>query len=396
MKTLVAYSGGLDTTWVTTLLSKKGEEITALMVNSGAFSEQEIASAKERAFKAGAKHFECIDVSNQYYDKTVKYMIFGNMLKNNTYPMSVSSERICQAISIANYAKANKFDKIAHGSTGAGNDQIRFELVFGILCPEIEIQAPVRETNISRQEEIDFLKANGIEMNFEKAKYSINKGLWGTSIGGRETLNSSLALPEEAYPTHCTKQEESVLEIEFLKGEIEAVNGEKFANKVDAIRKIEEIASAYAIGRDMHVGDTIIGIKGRVGFEAAGPMVIIKAHHALEKHVLTKWQIYWKDNISQWYGNRLHEGMMLEPEMRDMEAFLESSQQKVSGKVYVILKPYTFLIQGIESKHDLMTSKFGVYGEDNKAFTANDIAGFTKVIGVQSKIWYSVNDEKYD
>lgn len=395
MRTLVAYSGGLDTTWVTTLLSGKGEDVTDLMVNSGAFTQDDIASAKDRAFKAGAKEFKCIDVSKEYYDKTVKYMIYGNMLKNNAYPMSVSSERICQAISIANYAKANKFDKIAHGSTGAGNDQIRFELIFDILCPEIEVEAPVRETNIARNQEIEFLKQHGVDMNFEKAKYSLNRGLWGTSIGGKETLNSASALPEEAYLSHCTKSAEEVLELEFEKGELVAVAGKKYENRVDAIRAVESIASQFAIGRDMHVGDTIIGIKGRVGFEAAGPMVIIKAHHALEKHVLTKWQIYWKDNISQWYGNRLHEGMMLEPEMRDMEAFLTSSQDKVSGKVFVILKPYTFLIQGIESKHDLMTSKFGVYGEDNKAFTAQDIAGFTKVAGVQSKIWYSVNDEKY-
>lgn len=395
MRTLVAYSGGLDTTWVTTLLSGKGEDVTDLMVNSGAFTQDDIASAKDRAFKAGAKEFKCIDVSKEYYDKTVKYMIYGNMLKNNAYPMSVSSERICQAISIANYAKANKFDKIAHGSTGAGNDQIRFELIFDILCPEIEVEAPVRETNIARNQEIEFLKQHGVDMNFEKAKYSLNRGLWGTSIGGKETLNSASALPEEAYLSHCTKSADEVLELEFEKGELVAVAGKKYENRVDAIRAVESIASQFAIGRDMHVGDTIIGIKGRVGFEAAGPMVIIKAHHALEKHVLTKWQIYWKDNISQWYGNRLHEGMMLEPEMRDMEAFLTSSQDKVSGKVFVILKPYTFLIQGIESKHDLMTSKFGVYGEDNKAFTAQDIAGFTKVAGVQSKIWYSVNDEKY-
>ncbi|MCQ2973913.1 MAG: argininosuccinate synthase [Bacteroidales bacterium] len=395
MKTLVAYSGGLDTTWVTTYLSSKGEDVTALMINSGAFGKDEIESAKDRAFQGGAKKFECIDISQDYYNKTVKYMIYGNMLKNNTYPMSVSSERIIQAIAVANYAKEHKFDKIAHGCTGAGNDQVRFEMVFDILCPEIEVQALVREQNIQRVDEIAFLKEKGIKMNFEKAKYSINKGLWGTSIGGKETLSSNLPLPEEAYPTHCTAKEDSVLTIEFEKGEISAVNGKKFTDKVAAIREVESITAPYAIGRDMHIGDTIIGIKGRVGFEAAAPMVIIKAHHALEKHVLSKWQIYWKDNISQWYGNRLHEGMILEPEMRDLEKFLESTQDKVSGKVFVQLKPYSFFINGIESEHDLMTSKFGVYGEENKAFTAQDIVGFTKVVGIQSKIWYSVNNEKY-
>ncbi len=395
MKTLVAYSGGLDTTWVTTYLSAKGEDVTALMINSGAFGEDEIASAKDRAMQAGVKKFECIDVSKDYYEKTVKYMIFGNMLKNDTYPMSVSSERIIQAITVANYAKEHGYDKIAHGCTGAGNDQVRFEMVFDILCPEIEVQALVREQNIQRVDEIAFLKEKGIKMNFDKAKYSINKGLWGTSIGGRETLSSNLPLPEEAYPTHCTKQDESVITLEFKKGELVAVDGKEYSDKVEAIRAVEALAAPYAIGRDMHIGDTIIGIKGRVGFEAAAPMVIIKAHHALEKHVLTKWQIYWKDNISQWYGNRLHEGMLLEPEMRDMEKFLESTQDKVNGKVFVSLKPYNFFINGIESAHDMMANKFGVYGEENRAFTAQDIVGFTKVTGIQSKIWYSVNGEKY-
>lgn len=395
MKTLVAYSGGLDTTWVATYLSAKGEDVTALMINSGAFSDEEIASAKDRAMQAGVKKFECIDVSNDYYEKTVKYMIFGNMLKNDTYPMSVSSERIVQAIAVANYAKDNGYDKIAHGCTGAGNDQVRFEMVFDILCPQIQVQALVREQNIQRVDEIAFLKEKGIKMNFDKAKYSINKGLWGTSIGGRETLSSNLPLPEEAYPTHCTRTDESVITLEFKKGELVAVDGKEYANKVDAIRAVEALAAPYAIGRDMHIGDTIIGIKGRVGFEAAAPMVIIKAHHALEKHVLTKWQIYWKDNISQWYGNRLHEGMLLEPEMRDMEKFLESTQDKVNGKVFVALKPYSFFVNGIESAHDMMANKFGVYGEENRAFTAQDIVGFTKVTGIQSKIWYSVNNEKY-
>ena len=390
----VAYSGGLDTTWLTALLSKN-HQVTAYMVDTGGFTESDIDNAQQRALAAGASKFICVNESETYYNKVIKYMIFGNILKNNTYPLSVSAERIIQAISIAEYAKNNNYNAIAHGCTGAGNDQVRFEMVFNILCPHIKILAPVREQNISRAQEIEYLKAAGIKMNFEKAKYSINKGLWGTSVGGAETLKSNGVLPDSAYPTQLSKSEPETLSVGFCEGEICMVNGTEFQSKVEAIKAVEAIAGAFAIGRDTHIGDTIIGIKGRVGFEAAAPLVLIKAHHALEKHVLTKWQLYWKENLSLWYGNRLHEGMLLDPEMRDIEQFFQSSQQKVTGTVNIQLMPYHLRITGIQSAHDLMNSDFGTYGEDNKAFTANDIIGFTKVSGLQSKIWYTINNENY-
>jgi argininosuccinate synthase len=330
-----------------------------------------------------------------YYDRIIKYLVFGNVLKNNTYPLSVSAERLVQALHIAEHAKALNADAVAHGSTGAGNDQVRFDMIFHILIPEARIITPIRDLKLSREEEITYLKAKGVDMNFEKAMYSINKGLWGTSVGGKETLQSKGLLPEEAWPTQVTETGSEEVVLSFEKGQLLAVNGQRFDHPSDAIRHLQNIAGPYGVGRDMHVGDTIIGIKGRVGFEAAAPMVILKAHHALEKHVLTKWQLNWKDQLALFYGNWLHEGQILDPVMRDMEAFLESSQQTVTGQVFVQLQPYRFQVIGIESAHDLMSSKFGKYGEMNTGFTGDDVRGFSRIFGNQTVIWNKVNGEEH-
>ncbi len=317
-------------------------------------------------------------------------MIAGNVLRNGTYPISVSSERIFQAIAIINYAKSIGADAVAHGSTGAGNDQVRFDLTFQILAPEIEIITPTRDMTLTREYEIDYLKKHGYEADFKKMEYSINKGLWGTSIGGKETLNSDTTLPESAYPSQISASGEEEISITFEKGEISAINGTKFDNKIDAIREIERIACKYGIGRDMHIGDTIIGIKGRVGFEAAAPILIISAHKMLEKHTLTKWQLYWKDQIGTWYGMFLHESQYLDPVMRDMEKFLESSQENVCGTVSIILRPHSYTLIGVNSPYDLMKTDFGEYGEVNKAWTADDVKGFTKIFGNQMKIYHNI------
>ena len=317
-------------------------------------------------------------------------MIAGNVLRNGTYPISVSSERIFQAIAIIEYAKKIGADAVAHGSTGAGNDQVRFDLTFQILAPEIEIITPTRDMTLTREYEIDYLKKHGIEADFKKMEYSINKGLWGTSIGGKETLHSEQTLPESAYPSQVTEHGSEKMSISFKNGEITAVNGKEYANKIDAIREVERLGSRYGIGRDMHIGDTIIGIKGRVGFEAAGPILIIAAHKMLEKHTLTKWQQYWKDQIGTWYGMFLHEAQYLEPVMRDMEAFLESSQKNVNGTVTVELHPYGYTLVGVESDFDLMKNDFGEYGEVNRAWTADDVKGFTKIMANPMKIFYNV------
>jgi argininosuccinate synthase len=394
-KLVLGFSGGLDTTFCVKYLGEDlGYEVHSIIVNTGGFSEEELKKIEEHAYALGVKTHTTVDAVKSYYDRIIRYLVYGNVLKNNTYPLSVSAERLSQALSIAEHAKSLQADAVAHGSTGAGNDQVRFDMIFHIMIPSVEIITPIRDLKLSREEEIEYLKKKGVDMNFAKAQYSINKGLWGTSVGGKETLNSNGMLPESAWPTAMTKEgAEEAVKLGFEKGELQRVNDKTFDHPTDAIKYLQSVAGPYGIGRDIHVGDTIIGIKGRVGFEAAAPMVILKAHHALEKHVLTKWQLSWKDQISQFYGNWLHEGQILDPVMRDMEAFLTNSQQCVSGDVFVHLMPYRFQVTGIESAYDLMNSKFGKYGEMNSGFTGQDVRGFSKIFGNQTIIWNMVQEE---
>ncbi len=392
-KVVLAFSGGLDTSFCAKYLSEDlGYEVHTAIANTGGFSDAELEEFRSRSLRLGAASHATLDVTADYYNKSIRYMIAGNVLRGGTYPISVSSERIFQAMAIIDYAKNIGADAVAHGSTGAGNDQVRFDLTFQILAPGIEIITPTRDLTLTREYEIDYLKRHGYEADFKKMEYSINKGLWGTSIGGKETLKSEQTLPESAYPSQVTEAEPRSLKITFEKGEVTAVDGVPYSDRIAAIRKIEEIGSAYGIGRDMHIGDTIIGIKGRVGFEAAAPILIINAHKMLEKHVLTKWQLYWKDQIGTWYGMFLHEAQYLDPVMRDMEAFLESTQQHVSGTVEITLRPQSFTLVGVDSPFDLMKTDFGEYGEVNKAWTADDVKGFTTIMANPMKIYYNVTD----
>ena len=389
-KVVLAFSGGLDTSFAVKYLSEDlGYEVHTAIANTGGFSEEELEAIAEKSRKLGAASHATLDVTEDYYNRSIKYMIAGNVLRNGTYPISVSSERIFQALATIDYAKKIGADAIAHGSTGAGNDQVRFDLTFQIMAPEIEIITPTRDMTLTREYEIDYLKKHGFEADFKKMEYSINKGLWGTSVGGKETLKSELTLPDEAYPSQVTKNGPETLKITFEKGEVVGVNGKKFENKIEAIREIEKIGSQYGIGRDMHIGDTIIGIKGRVGFEAAAPILIIAAHKMLEKHTLTKWQQYWKDQLGTWYGMFLHEAQYLEPVMRDIEKMLESSQRNVSGTVEITLRPLSYTLVGVDSPFDLMKTDFGEYGEINKAWTADDVKGFTKIMSIPMKIYHN-------
>ncbi len=392
---VLGFSGGLDTSFCAKYLTKeKNYEVHSVVVNTGGFSAEELAQIELHAYKLGVTTHTTIDAVKDYYDSIVKYLVFGNVLKNNTYPLSVSAERLSQAVNIAAHAKKTEAVAVAHGSTGAGNDQVRFDMILQTMVPGVKIITPIRDLKLSREAEIEYLKANDVEMNFGKAAYSINKGLWGTSVGGKETLKSNGMLPEEAWPTQLDKNlEEQNIKLSFVKGELTKVNDATFSHPSEAILYLQKIAGSYAIGRDIHVGDTIIGIKGRVGFEAAAPMIILKAHHALEKHVLTKWQLNLKDQLSQFYGNWLHEGQIMDPVMRDIEAFLESSQQHVTGEVFVELLPYRFVITGIESPHDLMSGRFGSYGEMNNGWTGEDVRGFSKIFGNQTGIYHLVKAE---
>ena len=390
-RAVLAYSGGLDTSYCAKYLSSEMQyEVHAVSVNTGGFTPEEISSIERNAKTMGVKSYVNIDAVSSFYQKVVRYLIFGNVLKNDTYPLSVSAERIIQAVEIVNYARKIGADFIAHGSTGAGNDQVRFDMIFQTLAPEIEIITPIRDKQLSREEEIQYLRSHGVQMDWEKSKYSVNRGLWGTSVGGAETLTSKNPLPESAFPAQLKETEPREISLGFKQGELISIDGTEAAPEKN-IELLERIASQFAIGRDIHVGDTIIGIKGRVGFEAAAALVTIKAHHLLEKHTLSKWQLQHKDYISNWYGMHLHEGQYLDPVMRDLEAFLQSSQGRVSGTVYLTLHPYRFVLNGIDSPYDLMNSSFGKYGEENKAWTANDAKGFIRILSNAGKIYQQAN-----
>ena len=392
-KIVLAYSGGLDTSYCLKKFAEDNYEVYAITIDTGGFSEAEKNNIKKRAISIGAKKYESIKCKQPYYEKIIKYLIYGNVLRNNTYPLSVSAERIIQALEIIKYAKDNNIKLVAHGSTGAGNDQVRFDMIFQILAPEIKIITPIRDGNISRQEEIKYLEQKGVKIKWSEAKYSINNGLWGTTIGGDETLTSNKSLPESAYSKIPTKKGSEKISLTFYKGEIFKLNGEKM-DPIKIIEKLSLLCAQYGIGRDIHVGDTIIGIKGRVGFEAGGPLVIIKSHHLLEKHTLTKWQQFQKEQISSFYGMLLHEGQFLDPVLRDIEVFLKSSQKNVSGEVLIKLYPKRFELEGVNSKNDLMSSSFASYGESNTKWSSEDIKGFIKIISNQNKIFQYVHSRK--
>ncbi|GEO09690.1 argininosuccinate synthase [Segetibacter aerophilus] len=392
-KVVLGFSGGLDTSFcVKYFTEEKGYEVHSIIVNTGGFTKDELKHIEHHAYALGVKTHKAVEAEESYYNSIIKYLVFGNVLKNNTYPLSVSAERLIQALHISDYVQELNADAVAHGSTGAGNDQVRFDMIFNIMIPGVEIITPIRDMKLSREAEVEFLKSKNVDMNFAKSVYSINKGLWGTSVGGKETLSSYGMLPEEAWPTQVTQTGTEEIKLHFEEGELTEVNGEYFETPVKAIQYLQSVVGPYGIGRDIHIGDTIIGIKGRVGFEAAAPMVILKAHHALEKHVLTKWQLNWKDQLAIFYGNWLHEGQIMDPVMRDIEAFLQNTQKNVTGDVFVQLKPYHFHIIGIDSKFDLMSAKFGKYGEMNTGWTGDDVRGFSKIFGNQTMIWHQVKD----
>ena len=393
-KVVLAYSGGLDTSFcVKYLTEEKNHEVHSVLVDTGGFSEAELKNVEQKAYQMGVTHHETIRATNDFYQQCIRFLVYGNVLRNNTYPLSVSAERVFQARAIAGYAAKIGAEAVAHGSTGAGNDQVRFDMIFHIMIPNVEIITPIRDLKLSREAEIKYLAEKGVKMDWTKAQYSINQGIWGTSVGGKETLTPDKALPEEAYPHQLTKKEPEEISLHFEKGELKGINEKRYENPVEAIQALAQIASPFAIGRDIHVGDTVIGIKGRVGFEAAAPLIIIKAHHALEKHVLTKWQQYWKEQLANWYGMLVHEGQFLEPVMRNIEGFLEDTQSHVTGTVFLKLHPYRFSIAGIKSDFDLMSSKFGSYGEMNLGWDGEDVKGFSRIMANQVMIYNQISKD---
>ncbi|MDT8323576.1 MAG: argininosuccinate synthase [Bacteroidota bacterium] len=388
---VLAFSGGLDTSYCAVHLSRDlGYSVHTVFVNTGGFDAEALAGIEAQARALGAVRHATLERTAEFYTRCIRYLVFGNVLRGNAYPLSVSAERVFQAKAIAVYAKEIGADAIVHGSTGAGNDQVRFDTVFHIMLPDVPVITPIRDHGLSREAEIAYLSDHGVEMDGDKAAYSINHGLWGTSIGGRETLRSDLPLPEQAFPVPRTRDGSETLEIAFTRGEVTGVNGQTMA-PVDAIRRIEEIAAPYGVGRGMHVGDTIIGLKGRVGFAAAAPHLIIAAHRLLEKHTLTRQQQLLKEQLSLTYGSLVHEAQFLEPAARDIEALLASTQEHVTGTVHVLLAPYRFELLGVRSDNDLMSSAFGAYGEENALWSGDDVRGFSRIYANQLMMYFSVH-----
>ncbi len=396
-KIVLAFSGGLDTSFCTIYLGKeKNYEVHTVIVNTGGFSEDELASVEKKALQYGSAKHTAIDAQEEYYNRCIRYLVYGNVLRNRNYPVSVSSERTFQALKIVEYARKEGITRIAHGSTGAGNDQVRFDSVFRIIAPEIDVIAPIRDLSISREAEIEYMLKHGFKYKAEKKDYSLNKGLWGTSVGGKETLTSDRELPEEAFIDQKEKEGSESISLGFKKGEVDTLNGSAFESKTELIRQLDKLTAPWAVGRDMHVGETIIGIKGRIGFQAAAARIIIDAHYHLEKHVLSKWQQYWKEQLGNWYGIFVHEAQFLDPVMRDIEAFLENSQRYVTGTVQIRLRPYSYSVSGIESPHDLMSSQFAKYGEESLSWDGNDVKGFTTIMSNPARIFYTINEKEKD
>ena len=392
MKLVLAYSGGLDTSFcIKYLTEEQDHEIHALTVDTGGFSDPEIAEMEARALRLGAASYRRVDVTEEYYRDCLRYLVYGNCLRYQTYPMSVSAERMFQAMATAKYAVELEADGVVHGSTGAGNDQVRFDLAFELSGRELEIITPIRDMQLSRQEEVDYLAKHGLDWPEKKGKYSINAGLWGTSVGGAETLTSNQSLPEDAWPVPVTATDPRDIDLHFKEGEFTGFDDRTFDSPVAAIRALEAVAAPFGVGRDIHVGDTIIGIKGRVGFAAAAAVLIIKSHHLLEKHTLAKWQLFWKEQLANWYGMMLHEGQFLDPVMRDVEAFMTSGQGTVNGTVHLTLHPHRYVLNGVTSPNDLLGAGFGAYGEMNKGWTGQDVRGFTKILSVPGRIRNKVN-----
>lgn len=388
-KIVLAYSGGLDTTYCLSRFVKEGYEVHAVIVNTGGFSKSEVKSILEKAKTAGATESLAIDACISYYEESVKYLLAGNVLKNHSYPLSVSSERAFQATAIAHYANKIEADFIAHGSTGAGNDQFRFDMVFSSLCPNSEILTPIRDHALSRNEEIDYLKNQGLDLSWEHSEYSVNQGLWGSSVGGKETLTSNNPLPEKAWPIPLDRSlSPQTISIEFEGGQPSRLNQQSFSHPTLLIKYLTSIAAPYGVGRDIHVGDTIIGIKGRVGFQAPAAKILIEAHRTLEKHVLTKHQIKQKDQISANLGELIHEGQFMDPTLDDIKAYLDSTQKRVTGTVTVEVYIRGFDILGIESPFDLMDQSLAKYGETNDGWTGIEARHYGKLLATPAKIYF--------
>lgn len=386
-KVILAFSGGLDTSFCVLYLKEQGYEVISLTVGTGSMTEKEKKVIANRAKELGVKEHIFVDAKDSFYKNIITYVIKGNLLRGGVYPLCAGPERMVIAEVAVRVAQKEKALYVAHGSTGAGNDQIRFELGIKSLDPSLQIIAPIRDLQITRAEEIAFLQNKKIKVSTISKSYSINKGLLGTTIGGKETKNSWNPLPEEIYPDTIplakTPNKSETIIISFKQGIPVAINNKKM-NGITIMEYLSKVGGKHGVGKNIHLGNTILGIKGRVGFTAPAIMILIKSHKELEKLVQTKWQSFWKDTLSEIYGGFLHEALYYDPIMRDIKALLDSSQKYVEGDVKVKLFKGNIIIEGCKSPYSMMNPKVAIYGEENMMWTGAEALGFAKIYGMQS------------
>ncbi len=385
-KIALAFSGGLDTSFLAIWLREQtGSEVVTVCVDTGGFSDEELAAIAARAKELGIADHRVVNAQHDVYDRYVSYLIKGNCLRGGTYPVSVGAERTAQAEAVVGVAREIGATAIAHGSTRAGNDQIRFDVAIRALAPELEIHAPIRDLGWSREQESAWLAERGIEIDAKTVAYSVNEGLFGTTIGGKETHDPWQVPPGDVYtatvdPADAPAEGEQVT-IGFEHGLPISLDGDAL-DGVAVVRALNAIAGRHGVGRGMHLGDTILGVKGRLAFEAPGPLVVMQAHSELEKLVQTRWQAYWRQTLGTFYGNLLHEGLYFDPVMRDLEAFLDSVNERVSGEVKVTLCRGIARVTGVRSPHSLMDPDVAVYGEGASGWTGGQAEGFARLYGL--------------
>ena len=393
---VLAYSGGLDTSFCIPFIKEKyGYDIVTVMVDTGGFSERDMQQARDRANRLGVLRHTVIDGRKEVFDRYARYLIYGNVLRGGVYPLCVAAERVVQAQMVAEYALEEEAVAVAHGSTGAGNDQVRFDVAFGVLCPGLKQLAPVREHALTRKQETEYLAKAGLTIPEKTTEYSINAGMWGVTIGGKETHDSATEVPEEVFEMAVPSNPDAAprkLSIKFNRGLPSSLDNEMLT-PVKLVERLNEVAAEYALGRGIHVGDTIVGIKGRIAFQAGAALMLIAAHRELEKLTLTRWQRFWKDHVADFYGNMIHEGQPFDPALRDIEAMLDRSQQSVNGEVTLNLRHGGFYVTGSSSPNSMMNATAGKYGEEFSLWDGRDAEGFSKILSIPSKLHVAAKKE---